>query len=234
MNAELDDQLAELEREMMHPPPKPLWATVAHKSKAKAAAVAKVSSSSSSLLPLQAKAPSRVKAISAPVSKAEGAVCEPISKSRPTESQRARAKAKLQATATGRSATSASTALSSPPRELDLSPPPGRWTELHSAPPSKSPALAADGLEHKTTDRCPPPPPPPKRTKTEDVARPREEVMPDRQRRRPPRGGVRHNWETAKKAAQRLGADALADFLQTYRRPCTKDEDEEFKRTYHW
>ena len=233
MNAELDDQLAELEREMMHPPPKPLWATVAHKSKAKAAAVAKVSSSSSSLLPPQAKAPSRVKAISAPVSKAEGAVCEPISKSRPTESQRARAKAKLQATATGRSATSASTALSSPPRELDLSPPPGRWTELHSAPPSKSPALAADGLEHKTTDRCPPPPPP-KRTKTEDVARPREEVMPDRQRRRPPRGGVRHNWETAKKAAQRLGADALADFLQTYRRPCTKDEDEEFKRTYHW
>ena len=233
MNAELDDQLAELEREMMNPPPKPLWATVAPTSKAKAAAVAKVSCSSSSLLPPQAKAPSRVKAISAPVSKAEGAVCEPISKSRPTESQRARAKAKLQATATGRSATSASTALSSPPRELDLSPPPGRWTELHSAPPSKSPALAADGLEHKTTDRCPPPPPP-KRTKTEDVARPREEVMPDRQRRRPPRGGVRHNWETAKKAAQRLGADALADFLQTYRRPCTKDEDEEFKRTYHW
>ena len=229
---------------MMDPTPQVIKPrpTLASTSKAKAAAVARVSNSSSSILPpqIKSKAPSRVKAISAPVSKAEGAVCGSISKAMPTEAQRARAnanmaiaKAKLQATATGRSATSASTALSPPPRELDLSPPPGRWTELHSAPPSKSPALAADGLEHKTTDRCPPPPPPPKRTKTEDVARPREEVMPDRQRRRAPRGGVRRNWETAMNAAQRLGPDALADFLQTYRRPCTRDEDEEFKRTYH-
>jgi len=49
-----------------------------------------------------------------------------------------------------------------------------------------------------------------------------------------PRGGKRHNWESARFKARQSGEQALTIFLRTHKRPNNTEEDEQFKKNYRW
>ena len=148
-------------------------------------------------------------------------------------------------------------------QEQEMAPPPRAATmAIASAPPQawadpirlqpKTPPNPPPGWTYRLEPQSPPPqmqsvpnvPPPPPPAKPRPVMKasakyaktmwtPQSEQS-TTGRDRTPRGGKRHYWESARKAALKRGPKALKDFMRSHPRPENHQEDEEFRQNNWW